>query len=233
MSEVRLEHVRARLIQTASRYPTHATIGQQRLTVRMRRRRLQLLGAGILFGLILLLSRVALPPTPTIPGKNAHWALPGVVMVAGQPRDIDLVNLRDTLNVGGVINVRPDASPLDAAVARSFGIAYLDLPVAAGEVPGPRQLIAAVRFVERRFTAHKAVIVYDEFGLDQAPVTAALLLVLHGQSAQGALRHALPDAARTTDVQRRTVSGLALLRSRGTATSTALAAYRAAARDRW
>jgi hypothetical protein len=233
VNTVRIERLHERLVAITARYPTHATVGQQRPNARTRRLRVRLLAVGAAIGLVLLLSRVALPPTPSIPGKNAHWALQGVMIVAGQPRDIDLVNLRDTLDVGGVIDVRPDASPLDAAVARSFGVAYLELPVKAGGVPGPRQLAAAADFVQRRVTAHKAVVVYDEFGLDQAPLTAALLLVLHGQSERAALRHAFPGPARPTHLQLRTVGGVALLRRRGVAAGAEITPYRAAARHRW
>ncbi|MFL5955286.1 MAG: glycosyltransferase family 4 protein [Gaiellaceae bacterium] len=225
--------VQTGLVAVASRYPSRAATGQEELDPHARKARLRLLAVGLGIGFLLLGSRVAFPPTPAIPGKNAHWALPGVLMVAGQPRDIDLVNLRDTLNIGGLIDVRPDASPLDAAVARSYGVAYLALAVAPGRAPDARQLRAAAHFMASRRHLGKAVIVYDEFGLDQAPATTALLLVLHGQRLTAALRSAFPSSGQPTPRQYASLQVVALWHHGAVPSGARARAYRSVARGRW
>src|SRR6185503_13046823 len=89
---------------------------------RERRVRQVVLAVAVLAAVFGLLARETFrkPPAERLPTVgNVAWVVNGVLMRGAQPRDIDLANLRDLFNIGGVVSLRrPD--PVAKLAAHDF-----------------------------------------------------------------------------------------------------------------
>jgi hypothetical protein len=127
------------------------------------------------------------PPAERLPTVgNVAWVVDGVLMRGAQPRDIDLANLRDLFNIGGVVSLRrPD--PVAKLAAHDFSLAYLSVPVTGRAAPTPAQLAEIAAFIRGQERRGRAVYIHDATGVEQAPTVAAMLLVARGASADDAV----------------------------------------------
>jgi hypothetical protein len=105
---------------------------------------------------------------------------PGL-LIGGAPSDADLQDLADGYRVDAVVNL--DApSVAEQVTAASLHQAYLYLPLSAGMSPAWAQLRVLVGFM-RRYTARGGwVYLHDDVGGGRAVTTAAMLLLLRGQT---------------------------------------------------
>lgn len=176
---------------------------------RERRRRVVALGLVVLVALVLAVGRLTRDPTTTLGTPSAAWVVEGSVLRSGQPRDIDFANMRDILNVTGVINLRTDLTG-ERLIIEGFSMRYLHVPVRGGGVPTIADLEVMTAFL-REHTPDGPVLIHDEFGDGSAPAVGAALAVLHGVEPRVAIRSAQSEETGA----RLTVSQIALVSDLG------------------
>jgi len=105
---------------------------------------------------------------------------PGLDM-GGAPSDADLQDLASGFRVDGVVNL--DApSVAEQATAASLGQGYLYLPLPEDASPTRAQLQVLARFMRRYTAGGDSVYLHDDVGAGRVVTTAAMLLLLRGQS---------------------------------------------------
>ena len=114
------------------------------------------------------------------PRPAVQTIVPGL-FVGGTPSDSDLQNLADGYRVDAVVNL--DApSVAEQVTAASLHQGYLYLPLSPGTSPTTAQLRDLAGFM-RKYTARgNWVYLHDDVGGGRAVVTAAMLLLLRGQT---------------------------------------------------
>jgi hypothetical protein len=118
---------------------------------------------------------------PVSSPRPAVQAVASGLLIGGTPSDADLQNLADGYRVDAVVNL--DApSVAEQVTATSLHQAYLYLPLSAGMSPTWAQLRVLAGFM-RRYTARGgSVYLHDDVGGGRAVTTAAMLLLLRGQT---------------------------------------------------
>jgi hypothetical protein len=120
-------------------------------------------------------------------GPDPLSALPGGQPVAagldigGGPADYQLVALAASYRVDGVVSLG-GPSVAEQATAASLHLGYLQLAVAAGAAPTWAQLQTAASFMRAHARNGGVVYLQDDATGDRAVVTAAMLLLLRGDS---------------------------------------------------
>lgn len=105
---------------------------------------------------------------------------PGLV-VGGAPSDADLEDLAADFRVRGVVNT-DEPSVAEQVTAASLHQGYLSMPLPEDASPTRAQLHVLAGFL-RRYTARGGrVYLHDDVGGGRAVTTAAMLLLLRGQS---------------------------------------------------
>ena len=114
------------------------------------------------------------------PRPEVQAVVPGL-FIGGTPSDSDLQNLADDYRVDAVVNL--DApSVAEQVTAASLHQGYLYLPLSAGMSPTTAQLRDLAGFM-RKYTARgNWVYLHDDVGGGRAVTTAAMLLLLRGQT---------------------------------------------------
>jgi Inositol hexakisphosphate len=149
---------------------------------RVRRRRV-----AAAFALLLLLGvakleipRAAEAYSAAGPGR---LVVPGLV-VGAAPSDVDLEELADSGQFGGVVNLGAP-SVAEQVTAAALHLAYLRLPVPRGGAPTWRQLRVLVLFMRIHTTKGDSVYLHDDTGDGRAATAATMLLMLRGESRYG------------------------------------------------
>jgi hypothetical protein len=145
---------------------------------------------------------------------------PGQVIAAGlivgaPPADYDLEDLASSLRVDGVVDVGPP-SIAEQVTARSLHLAYLYVAVPTNGSPTLSELNDLNRFIRENTSDDKEVYMHDDGTWARVTTTAAMLLMLRGQSWTSVSARLAPAELRTMCVcQRRAVArfGSALARS--------------------
>jgi hypothetical protein len=155
------------------------------LPPRIRRRRI---GAALVLLLLLGLAKVEIPRV----AAEAYFAAgagrlvaPGLV-VGTAPSDGDLEALADSDQFGGVVNLG-SPSVAEQVTAAALHLAYLRLPVPRGGAPTWPQLQVLVLFMRIHTTKGDSVYLHDDTGDGPAATAAAMLLMLRGESGNGAV----------------------------------------------
>jgi hypothetical protein len=172
----------------------------------------------IMVGALALRLEIRHDPGEQMPAvANATWIVPGRAIGGGQPRDLDLLNLRDLFAVDGVVNLRSTGA-IEGWMVRDDRMAYLWLPVDPGEAPTIGQLRRLAAFVDRQTEAGAVVFIHDDDGLDRVPVAAVMLQMWHGAPVDEALKTTVGvgDLSRTlfSDQQRRAIEQLGMFLDR-------------------
>jgi hypothetical protein len=148
-------------------------------------RRIRLRRGAVVLTLILLLGLAKVLISTGIiqvssPRPAVQTVVPGL-FIGGTPSDADLQNLADGYQVDAVVNLdAPNVA--ERATTASLHQAYLYLPLSAGMSPTSAQLRTLASFM-RRYTARGGwVYVHDDVGGGRAVTTAAMLLLLRGQT---------------------------------------------------
>jgi Inositol hexakisphosphate len=159
---------------------------------RVRRRRV---AAACVLLLLLGVAKLEIPRA-----AEAHLAagpgrlvVPGLV-VGAAPSDVDLEELADTGQIGGVVNLGAP-SVAEQVTAAALHLAYLRLPVPRGGAPTWRQLRVLVFFMRIHTTKGDSVYLHDDTGDGRAATAAAMLLMLRGQSRYGMIAAAASTGA--------------------------------------
>jgi hypothetical protein len=176
--------------------------GQTSLSPRHARFRLVAFLVVAAVALLLVLSRIVVPPAGTPPLPAGGWAIEDTLMVGGQPSDRDLADLRDAFRVSAVVNVRSAAMPVEHRTAESFGLDYRWLPLeprARPRVPAIRRLVSLVEAVRRR---GNALLVHDATGTERAPIVVAAVLVGLGYAPEAVRRATHGDAEADASLRR-------------------------------
>jgi hypothetical protein len=207
-------------IGTSGKLPRRTLIGRSAVAVAL----LVLLGMAKI-----LVSHLVVAPVTMSP--------PDYVIVAGldvgaAPDDAGLQEMATYFRVAGLINL---ASPnvVEQATAASLHQNYLYLPVAPGAAPSLAQLRVMASFM-RTSTAHGgSVFVYDDIGGGRAVATAAMLLLLRGETwPKVTAQLTRPDLQALSAGQLVSINQLSSALGRPGARSTANP-YAAARIDRW
>ena len=109
-----------------------------------------------------------------------HVVAPGLV-IGPVPTDTDLQQLQLGLQVDGVINLA-GPSVAESATVASLHQAYLFLPLTSGTAPTLAQLRELAGFVRQYRERGAWVYMHDDTGGARAATTAAMLLLLDGQT---------------------------------------------------
>jgi len=109
-----------------------------------------------------------------------HVVAPGLV-IGPTPTDTDLQQLQLGLRVDGVVNLA-GPSVAESATVASLHQAYLYLPLTAGAAPTWAQLRDLAGFVRRYRERGDWVYMHDQTAGARAMTTAAMLLLLDGQT---------------------------------------------------
>jgi hypothetical protein len=109
-----------------------------------------------------------------------HVVAPGLV-IGPVPTDTDLQQLQLGLRVDGVINLA-GPSVAESATVASLHQAYLFLPLTSGTAPTLAQLGELAGFVRQYRERGAWVYLHDDTGGARAVTTAAMLLLLDGQT---------------------------------------------------
>ena len=109
-----------------------------------------------------------------------HVVAPGLV-IGPVPTDTDLQQLQLGLQVDGVINLA-GPSVAESATVASLHQAYLFLPLTSGTAPTLAQLRELAGFVRQYRERGAWVYMHDDTGGARAVTTAAMLLLLDGQT---------------------------------------------------
>jgi hypothetical protein len=153
------------------------------LPPRIRRRRI---AAALVLLLLLGVAKSEIPRaaaeayTAAGPGRQV---VPGLV-VGASPSDGDLLQLADSGQIGGVVNLGAP-SVAEQVTAAALHLAYLRLPVPLGGAPSWRQLRILTFFMRIHTTKGDLVYLHDDTGDGQAATAAAMLLMLRGESRSG------------------------------------------------
>jgi len=159
---------------------------------RVRRRRV---AAAFVLLLLLGVAKLEIPRA-----AEAHLAAgPGRLVVTGlvvgaAPSDLDLEELADTGQIGGVVNLG-SPSVAERVTAAALHLAYLHLSVPRGDAPTWRQLRVLVLFMRIHTTKGDSVYLHDDTGDGRAATAAAMLLMLRGQSRYGTIAGTAPTSA--------------------------------------
>ena len=114
------------------------------------------------------------------PRPAVQTVAPGLV-IGGAPSDADLQDLASGFRVDAVVNL--DApSVAEQATAASLGQGYLYLPLPEDASPTRTQLQVLAGFMRRYTAGGRSVFLHDDVGGGRAVTTAAMLLLLRGQS---------------------------------------------------
>ncbi|MFC5993593.1 hypothetical protein ACFQE5_05105 [Pseudonocardia hispaniensis] len=157
---------------------TTAPLGRRRVLAR----------AAVLVGLLVVAMVVratgVLHPDPGADGlpplPGAAHVLPGLLR-AGAPTETDLVLLRDTFDVRGVV-VIGSASVEEQAVVPALGMRLLQLEVAEGAAPSAEQVRRLDEFVRSvRAAGPGVVFMHDESGTGPVVATAAMVQLVAGR----------------------------------------------------
>ena len=103
------------------------------------------------------------------------------LLTGAAPTDTDLEELAADLGVDGVVNLA-EPSVAEQVTAASLHQAYLYLAVAPGAAPTRAQLRYLAGFVRRHTERGASVYLHDDVGGPRAVTTAAMLLLLRGQT---------------------------------------------------
>jgi hypothetical protein len=153
------------------------------LPSRIRRRRI---AAAVVILLLLGVAKAEIPRaaaealTAAGPGRPVA---PGLI-VGAAPSDGDLLQLADSGQIGGVVNVGAP-SVAEQVTAAALRLAYLRLPVPPGGAPTLRQLQVLALFMRVHSTKGDSVYLHDVSGDGRAATAAAMLLMLRGESRDG------------------------------------------------
>jgi hypothetical protein len=172
-----------------------------------------------LSGLGVRASGVLQPQESVFPAlSHAAAVIPGVVRT-GQPKEADLVRVRDDYGVRAVIAVNgEDDSTFSAveerSVAAGLQLDYLPLRVSAGEPLSPAQVTAVAAMLRRQRPSAKSapskILVHDLTGDGAVSLVAAVIRVLDRQSPTAATdRSTMPAAYRFAPGQQRALRQLA------------------------
>jgi len=156
-------------IGTSGKLPRRTLIGRSAVAVAL----LVLLGVAKI-----LVSHLVVTPVTMSP---PDYVIAAGLDVGAAPDDAGLQEMATYFRVVGLINL---ASPnvAEQATAASLHQNYLYLPVAPGAAPSLAQLRVMASFM-RTNTAHGgSVFVYDDIGGGRAVATAAMLLLLRGET---------------------------------------------------
>jgi hypothetical protein len=124
------------------------------------------------------------------------------LLIGPSPDDSDLVEFAADLAVSGVVNMaRPNVA--EQVTAASLHQGYLYLAVSPGAAPTWAQLLAAARFMHRNTERGGWVYVHDDAGGPRAVTTAAMLLLLRGQTWATVSAEVTPAALRSLSGQQR------------------------------
>jgi hypothetical protein len=122
---------------------------------------------------------------------------PGL-LIGPSPDDFDLVEFAADLGVSAVINMAgPNVA--EQVTAASLHQRYLYLAVPPGAAPTWAQLLEAARFMHRSTERGGWVYLHDDAGGPRAVVTAAMLLLLRGQTWATVSAEVTPGALRSLD----------------------------------
>jgi hypothetical protein len=149
---------------------------------RVRRRRV---AAAFVLLLLLGVAKLEIPRAAEAysaagPGR---LVVPGLV-VGAAPSDVDLEELADSGQFGGVVNLGAP-SVAEQVTAAALHLAYLHLPVPRGGAPTWRQLRVLVLFMRIHTTKGDSVYLHDDTGDGRAATAAAMLLMLRGEFRYG------------------------------------------------
>ena len=156
-------------IGTSGKLPRRTLIGRSAVAVAL----LVLLGVAKI-----LVSHLVVTPVTMSP---PDYVIAAGLDVGAAPDDAGLQEMASYFRVTGLINL---ASPnvAEQATAASLHQNYLYLPVAPGAAPSLAQLRVMASFM-RTNTAHGgSVFVHDDIGGGRAVATAAMLLLLRGET---------------------------------------------------
>jgi hypothetical protein len=130
-----------------------------------------------------------------------HVVASGLVM-GPVPTDTDLQQLQLGLRVDGVINLA-GPSVAESATVASLHQAYLYLPLTSGTAPTWAQLRDLAGFVRRYRERGDWVYMHDDTGGARAVTTAAMLLLLDGQTWAAMSAQLTPAGFGSQDEQQR------------------------------
>jgi hypothetical protein len=155
------------------------------LPPRIRRRRI-----AAAFVLLLLLG-AAKSEIPHVAAEARFAAGPGRLVVPGlvvgsAPTDADLLQLSESVKIGGVVNLGAP-SVAEQVTAAALHLAYLRLPVPLGGALTWRQLRVLVLFMRIHTTKGDSVYLHDDTGDGRAATAAVMLLMLRDESSHGAV----------------------------------------------
>jgi hypothetical protein len=118
---------------------------------------------------------------PVSSPRPAVQAVARGLFIGAAPGDADLQDLADGYRVDAVVNL--DApSVAEQVTAASLHQAYLYLPLSAGMSPTSAQLRVLAGFMRRYTAGGSWVYLHDDVGGGRAVTTAAMLLLLRGQT---------------------------------------------------
>ena len=114
------------------------------------------------------------------PRPAVQAVAPGL-LIGGTPSDADLQDLANGYRVDAVVNL-DTPSVAEQVTAGSLHQAYLYLPLSAGRSPTRSQLRVLAGFLRRYTVSGGRVYLHDDVGGGRAVATAAMLLLLRGQT---------------------------------------------------
>jgi hypothetical protein len=124
------------------------------------------------------------------------------LLIGPDPDDSDLEEFAADLDVGAVVNISgPNVA--EQVTAASLHQAYLYLAVPPGAAPTWTQLLELARFMHRHTERGGWVYVHDDAGGPRALTTAAMLLLLRGQTWAAVSAEITPAALGSLDEQQR------------------------------
>jgi hypothetical protein len=148
-------------------------------------RRILLWRGAVALTLILLLVLAKLLVSQGIIKVNstrpAGHAVVAGLLIGNAPSDSDLANLAADFRVGGIVNLDVP-SVAEQVTAASLRQGYLYLPLPPNASPTWAQLRVLVSFLRVHTAGGASVYVHDDVGGGRAVITAAMLLLLRGQT---------------------------------------------------
>jgi protein-tyrosine phosphatase len=132
---------------------------------------------GVCLGTLVTKAAKDAAPLPAL--RGTAYVTPHIIR-GSQPTDYDLLQLRNGFGVQAVVNLRLSGSQ-EGEVAAGFGLDYLALPLAHGEVLNAQQLATLVAVIRRHQKESGVVYLHDDIGGGRVLTTAAMLLLLRGQ----------------------------------------------------
>ncbi len=165
-------------------------------------------------GLLVRSSGALHSPDPQLPPLDGAARVDPSVLRAGPATETELMLLRDSFHVRGVVVVG-DVTVEERAVTRSLGVGLLTIEISDVDAPSPRQVTELIRFV-RATTAdgEGTVFLHDDDGSGPVLVTAAIVQLVD--------RVPLTDVlARLTTAERAAISPAQNLALQGVAAAVA------------